>query len=84
MDLTKKIETINSKEDLADFVSAMRADLDSSPDKWENPTLGRFLEAMEDWIRAMDMYYKNTGQSLPQNPTWKIFGDILYAARIYE
>ena len=84
MELYERIDEIASKEDLADFVSALRSDLEANPNKWENPTLERFLGAMEDWIRSMDMYYKNTGKQPPQTPTWRTLADILYAAKMYE
>jgi hypothetical protein len=50
VDLHQQIGKIQSKEDLADFVAALRLDLEANPEKWENPTLERFLSAMEDWI----------------------------------
>lgn len=84
MELHEQISLVNSKEELADFVAALRSDLSANPDTWENPTLERFLEAIESWIRTMDTYYKNTGQILPDAPGWKVFADILYAAKIYE
>lgn len=84
MELHQKLESIKSKGDLADFVAALRLDLQVNPDEWENPTLERFLSAMEDWIRSMDNYYKNTGQQIPQTPTWRTLADILYASKIYE
>jgi hypothetical protein len=84
MELHEQISSVNSKEDLAEFIAALRSDLSTNKDTWENPTLERFLEAMESWIRAMDMYYNNTGQTLPETPGWKVFADILYAAKMYE
>ncbi len=84
MNLHKKIEKISSKDDLAEFIAELRLDLENNLDDWENPTLDRFLAAMEDWIRSMDNYYKNTGQQIPQMPTWRTLADILYASKIYE
>lgn len=77
MNLHNKIEHISSKDDLADFIAELRFDLENNLDDWENPTLDRFLTAMED-------YYKNTGQQIPQMPAWKTLADILYASKIYE
>jgi hypothetical protein len=34
-----QIGNIKSKEDLADFVAALRLDLEANPEEWENPTL---------------------------------------------
>lgn len=84
MELYQKIEKINSKSDLADFVAALLLDFQRNPNEWENPTLERFLSAMEDWIRSMDNYYQNIGQQIPQAPTWRTLADILYASKMYE
>jgi hypothetical protein len=84
MHLHEMINEIRSKEDLLKFLSALRKDLVTNKEDWENPTLDMYLEAMEAWIKAMDYCYINTNQSIPEQPTWKVFADILYAARIYE
>jgi hypothetical protein len=84
MELHRQIAAIGTKEELADFVIALRDDLETRRDEWENPTLERFLSAMETRIRSMDQYYKNTGQQPVQTPTWRTLADILYAAKIYE
>lgn len=77
MELHEQIAKVNSKQELADFVAALRHDLTTQRDQWENPTLDRFLEAMEAWIR-------DAGQSQLKAPAWRTFADILYAAKIYE
>lgn len=82
--LHDQIKGIDSKEQLADFVAALLKDLESNQAEWENITLDSFLEAMESWIRSMDNYYKNTGQSAPVTPSWRTLADILYASRTYE
>jgi hypothetical protein len=84
MELHERANQIGSKEDLADFVGALRADLATNPGTWENPNLDLFLEAMEEWIRAMNNYYVNTRQPPVRQPTWKTFADILMAAKVYE
>lgn len=84
MELSERVKAVASKKDLAAFVTALRLDLQEHPEGWENPTLDRFLEAMEGWIEDMDGYYANSGQELPVVPNWKTFADILYAAKIYE
>ena len=84
MHWTEQIDKINSKETLCDFVALLRHDLESDGESWENPTLDRFLEAMEAWVREMDGIYTNTGRQPIEIPTWKTFAEILYAAKIYE
>jgi hypothetical protein len=84
MELYDKIDSINTKEDLADFVESLRNELSSCPGDWENQTLDRYLEAMEAWIRSMEYAYKNMGKEIPEQPSWKMIADILYSAKIYE
>ncbi|WP_175655212.1 DUF7660 family protein [Burkholderia ambifaria] len=84
MELSELVSRIESKEELADFVGQLLKDLEENRAEWENPTLERFLLAMESWIRSMDSFYKNTNQEVPVTPNWRTLGDILYAAKIYE
>ncbi|MES2934498.1 MAG: hypothetical protein V4805_13540 [Pseudomonadota bacterium] len=84
MELNEKINLIVTNKDLAAFVDAMRIDLLANPSSWENATLERFLEAMAAWSRSMEHVYKNTGRSFPEQPSWKMMAEILYAAKIYE
>jgi hypothetical protein len=83
MDILEKIERIKTADDLADFVAYLRDDLADDLDSWENPTLERFLDAMEAWLRDARRYNEGIkGKSF--EPSWKMFADILYAAKIYE
>jgi hypothetical protein len=84
MELHERVNKIKTRHDLGQFVGALRAELAANPEEWENPTLDRFLEAMEAWIADSEGYYKNQGQAPADPPTWKTFGDILIAARMYE
>ena len=45
VDLPQRIAKINSKEDLADFVAALRLDLEANPEEWENSTLERAYDS---------------------------------------
>jgi hypothetical protein len=83
MELHEKIDTINTKEDLAQFVEALKVDFLSNANEWENPNLEQFLEAMSAWISSMDMAYKNMGKAVPVQPDWSVFADILLAAKMY-
>lgn len=82
--LHEMINDITSKEDFIEFLSALRKDLATNNDDWENPTLERYLEGMESWVGTMDAYYTNTNQTIPEQPTWKMIANILYASKIYE
>ncbi|GKQ33437.1 hypothetical protein PSTH1771_06385 [Pseudomonas syringae pv. theae] len=82
--ISERVRDIQTKEDLADFVGEFRGGLISSPNDWENPDLERFLAAMEAWIRTIDMYAKNSGDSDVASPSWSTFAKILCASKIYE
>jgi hypothetical protein len=76
--------SVSSKEDLADFIDALKDDFIKNSVEWENPTIDRFLDAMAEWVRSMDDYCRNTGRPPVEHPTWSVFADILSAAKIYE
>jgi hypothetical protein len=84
MELHERVNKIKTKQDLGQFVGALRANLAAHPERSGNPTLDHFLEAMEAWIEGMESYHKNTGQPPADPPTWKTFGDILMTATMYE
>jgi len=79
-----RVMDIYTKEDLADFIGEFREGLVLNPDDWENPGLESFLSAMETWIRSIDMYAKNSGDSDVVSPSWRTFAKILCASKVYE
>lgn len=83
-ELNEQVAEIQMRADLVTFIEALQVDLKMRPEKWENPTLESFLDALAGWIADMDGYYQNTGQQVPESPTWKTFGEMLSAARVYE
>ena len=83
-ELDVQADRVQSRADLAAFIEALRKDLESHPDDWENSDLSRYLEAMAGWVQDMDGYYRNVGVPFSEDQSWKIMADILYAARSYE
>ncbi len=73
------IERVDSKESFLEFVAALRADWASHAEEpeWENPNLGRFLDAMQAWTTDM-------GDRVSAAPSWRTFAEMLIAAKIYE
>lgn len=84
MTLTEHINLIRSREDFVEFAKALSKDLHDNPESWENATLERFLEAVGAWVEDMDGYYINQDKPVPLQPDWKVIGDILMAAKMYE
>jgi len=84
MTLGELADSVQTREQLAMFVSALRADLEANAGDWENAELWRYLEAMEGWIVDCVGYYKNSGQDIEDLSPWTIVADVLMAARDYE
>jgi len=49
-----------------------------------NKTLPEFLEAIVSWTDDMEDYYINNNLPILDNVDWKVFADILLAAKMYE
>jgi hypothetical protein len=80
-----KAESVNSREQLADFVDALRDSLHKQPDEWENRSLEEYLESLAAFARDMPGYYENFGGVQDsETPTWSLFADLLAGARVYE
>ncbi|MEA4918879.1 hypothetical protein [Proteiniphilum sp.] len=84
IDFNKKINEINSKEDFVNFVEILVADLNSNPNEWVNKNLSEYLEGIASWTEDMEGYYQNNNIPVPENVNWKVFANILMAAKMYE
>ena len=84
IDCIKKINEISSKEDFITFVELLVSDLKSNPDEWENKSLRSYLEAIASWTEDMEGFYQNNNLEVPRNVNWKVFANILMAAKMYE
>jgi hypothetical protein len=84
VNLDEAVQHLQSREDFVAFVRALAAHLQKNPDLWANRDLPAFLDAMAAWVEDMDGYYRNRGESVPDQPRWQTVGQILLAARVYE
>ena len=84
MTLEERARAVQSREDLVALIHAMRSDLQAHPDRWENPDLASFLEAMAGWTDDLPGFYANTGQEVETTSPWRLIADLLMASRIYE
>lgn len=83
-DVSDRVGTIETRHDVAAFVLALRQDLLDGDDDWENPTLERYLEAVAARVNDLDGYFDNRGEPVPQTPSWRLLGEMLLAAKMYE
>lgn len=82
--LHEKVELIENREDFVAFVEDLINDLQSHDSVWENSSLDRYLASLAAWVVDMDGYYKNHNKDIPEQVPWKVFAEILLAAKYYE
>ncbi|MPS66737.1 MAG: hypothetical protein DI622_09565 [Chryseobacterium sp.] len=78
------IQNVKKKEDFIEFMDLLLNDFRNNGENWENKSLENYLEAIQSWTEDMDGYYLNNNLPIPNNVNWKVFCEILVAARIYE
>lgn len=83
-ELGDEADAVNTRADFVSFVKRLLAVYGDRPDWWENVDLPSFLEVLAAWVDGMDSGYKNRGEILPDQPTWRVVADMLLAAAIYE
>jgi hypothetical protein len=83
-DFKKIIEKLKTKEDFVDFVELLITDLKKNSHEWSNNSLNEYLEGIASWTEDMDGYYINNNLPIPENVDWKVFANILIAAKMYE
>jgi hypothetical protein len=83
-DIEKIVQNITSKEDFIEFVGALAQDFKTNTSQWENKSIDNYLEAVQGWTEDMDGYYINNNYPIPENVNWKVFAEILIAAKMYE
>lgn len=79
-----KVNAIKNKEDFLVFISEFRDTLIKNPDSWTNNDLSSYLEDLSICVEGMEQFYINTKQTVPENIDWKVFADILIAAKMYK
>lgn len=84
MNLSEEANNIQSRTDFVSFVRVLLQNFEENSDSWENKDVGSYLDAIAAWVEDMDGYFQNRGEPIPQQPDWKLFGQILLAAKFYE
>lgn len=84
IDFEQKINEISNKEEFISFVELLASDLNSNPSEWTNKSLSEYLGGIASWTEDMEGYYKNKNIPIPENIDWRVFANILVAAKMYE
>ena len=81
MGIMELAESVKNKEQFVNFLQAFIDDYENNKQEWENPDLGRYLEAMERFL------HDSTEKSMNKidfTPSWSLFAKIMITASIYE
>ena len=76
---------VHDRKTFIEFLKQMRKVFLANDEAWENQNLDDFLEAMAACAEDVQGFYDNTGQKInADEPSWKLFADILKGATMYE
>lgn len=84
MNLNREVNDIQSRADFVLFVRSLLQHFRQNPQDWENRDIEAYLDAIAAWTEDMDGFYQNQEKPVPQQPDWRLFGQILLAAKYYE
>ena len=84
MTTTDLLNGIQNRDDFIAFVRELLCTLKDQPSTWEHQNIASYLEALAAWTEDMDGYFQNKNEATPEQPTWKLLGEMLAAARVYE
>ena len=83
--LVERAQAIQSKAEFATFLQLLLRNYREHPDEWDNNGLERFLEAMGGFVDGLSAYSENFKMEADSSkPSWRVFAEILLAARVYE
>jgi hypothetical protein len=77
------IEDVGSRADLARFLAALAAEAEAEHAP-THETVADFIEAASGWVADMDGYFLHAGENTPENPSWRLIGQIFASAMVYE
>lgn len=77
-------DDVSTRADAVQFILSLRQELLEHPERWENDTLDRFLEAMASWLNDAPGWFKNHGKEESARPDWQYVAHMLAAATMYE
>lgn len=73
-DIYKTCDKIENFSDFIAFLSLLNENISNKPDEWENTTVKSYLNGAYGFC---------TDSKFEEN-SWKVFAEILLAARVYE
>lgn len=85
-DLLSYNADIPDQRTFARFLVSLADDLRDRPQDWVRTDLEQYLRAMANWLmNGLDAFNENMrGKTIPDSPDWRLFADLLCAARIVD
>lgn len=84
MDVHNRVNNINSKEELIDFLDYLSKNKCKKEDEWENKTIEDYLSSIRSWLEDMEGYYEYNNLPIPENANWSFIATLFYVGKIYE
>jgi hypothetical protein len=75
MSIYEIAENVKTRKDFEEFLKLFKSNYSNERVDWQNDTMESFLEGL---------YGYNYESSHTEKPSWKLFAEILLAARVYE
>lgn len=84
-DIEDVVAGIETKKDFEHFLRMLVQEFRQGGEDWENNSLERYLESLHGFAMDVAGYYRNMQIDVnPDEPSWRVFADMLLAATIYE
>jgi hypothetical protein len=81
MSIVEIAEQVTDKDSFIKFLQVLNEDFSNNKEQWENPELGRYIEAMEGYLHGST---EDSMDKVDFTPSWSLFAKIMAAASIYE
>lgn len=84
LEISREFEAIETRDDLIRALKRLMEGLYADRVRVEHETIPDYVEAYTAYVESIPNLYKNQERDFPNNPTWKLVGELLFGALIYE
>lgn len=80
----EEAQAVTSRADLVRYLADLAARVGDGRVAVENESAPEFIDAAGHWVQAMDGFFSNRGEGVPDTPSWSLVAMIFSAALVYE
>ena len=85
MGLADRVRLVQSRREFIAFVNLLLKQYQEQPEEWgQNRDIQSYLTAVKASAASIDGVYLNDDEPFPEQPTWRLFAEILWMATDYE